>query len=185
MLATVGASALVRPAASGAASRPAPTDATVLQRILRVEQLVVIGYRWALASAVLSAGIRAQLRGLLGQELQHVAILKHELSARRTAAPSPPTGVVAVQSALLRHHIHTSPGALHTQHQWLRLLIDLESVAEGAYFSAISKLSDPPLLRTSAEIMGSEAQHWTMLSAIQHHGDVEKSVPYPFVQGSS
>lgn len=184
VLATVGASVLLRPAAAAAAAiAPAPTDAEVLLGVLGIEQLVVIGYRDALGSGVLSAGMSRQLGGLLSQELEHVAILERELRARNATVPAQPTPAVA-QVALLRHHIRINPQQLRSQRQWLRLLIDLESLAEGAYFSAISKLQDSSLLRTSAEIMGSEAQHWTALSATQHHGDVGKSVPYPFVQGS-
>jgi hypothetical protein len=185
VLAGVSASTLARSTAAVAASAPAPSDAEVLARILAVEQLVVVGYRWAIASGVLSAEVGREVGELLGHELQHIAILERELRARHAAAPAQPAGTAAAQLALRRHHIRASPSRLRTQHQCLKLLIDLESLAEGAYFSAISKLHDPALLRTSAEIMGSEAQHWTVLSAAQHHGDVGKSVPYPFVQGSS
>ena len=44
------------------------------------------------------------------------------------------------------------------------LLIRVEEVAEGAYYHAISKLTDPRLLLRSAQIMASEAQHRTILS---------------------
>ena len=50
---------------------------------------------------------------------------------------------------------------------------------------AVRFVADPHLLRLSAEIMGAEAQHWTALSSMRHHGDVKMSVPYPFVGGST
>jgi hypothetical protein len=93
--------------------------------------------------------------------------------------------VASAQRALARRHVSASLTKLDTQRKCLRLLIDVESLAEGAYFAAITNLRDPVLVRTSAEIMGCEAQHWTLLSALQHHGDVDRAVPYPFVQGSS
>ena len=74
---------------------------------------------------------------------------------------------------------------LHTQNECLKLLVDVETVAEDAYFVAIGKLRDPGLMRLSAQIMGCEAQHWTLLSAARHHGDVMMTVPYPFVGGTS
>jgi hypothetical protein len=39
-------------------------------------------------------------------------------------------------------------------------------------------------MKLSLELMGSDAQHWTVLSGIQHAGDIGQSVPYPFVAGS-
>jgi hypothetical protein len=78
------------------------------------------------------------------------------------------------------------PGSLanlRTQHECLKLLVDLESVAEGAHYDAISKLRSVRLLALSAEIMACEAQHWTVLSELQHPGKIELAVPNPFVQG--
>ncbi len=40
------------------------------------------------------------------------------------------------------------------------------------------------LARTCAEIMGCEAQHWTVLSGFLNHRDATKAVPYPFVAGT-
>jgi hypothetical protein len=45
-------------------------------------------------------------------------------------------------------------------------------------------LSTPSLIRLSVQIMSCEAQHWTVLSGIQHPGQYVKAVPWPFVQGS-
>jgi hypothetical protein len=47
----------------------------------------------------------------------------------------------------------------------------------------MSKLSDASLLTQAAQIMGSEAQHWTALSGLQHAGDVFLGAPYPTVTG--
>lgn len=66
-----------------------------------------------------------------------------------------------------------------------RELIDVESMLEGAWFSAIAKLRDPRLAGLAARIMACEAQHWTVLSSVSHHGDPKLTVPYPFVRGSS
>ena len=168
-----------------AAVAPAQSDAAVLARTLQIEQLVSIAYRQAIGSGALGPTVIGPLRALLSQELEHVATLEHGLRGLGASVPAPPAGVASAQAALVRHHVFASLTRLRTQHECLRLLIDVESLAEGAYFSAISKLSDPGLLRTSTEIMGCEAQHWTLLSALQHHGNVDRAVPYPFVQGSS
>jgi len=168
-----------------AALAPARSDAAVLARTLQIEQLVSIAYSRVLGSRALGPAVIGPLRTLLSQELEHVATLEQGLTGLGASVPAPPGSVASAQAALVRHHVSASLTRLDTQHECLRLLIDVESLAEGAYFSAISKLSDPGLVRTSTEIMGCEAQHWTVLSALQHHGNVDRAVPYPFVQGSS
>lgn len=177
------AAALARPEPARAASAAAmPGDAALLAHTLRVEQLVVIAYRSVLASGVVAAAVAGQLQAMLAQELQHVAVLERRL--RALGAPLPHTSTPGAQDVLGKRHVHLSLTRLRNQHECLKLLIDVESLAEGAYFSAIAKLSDPALIQESTEAMGCEAQHWTVLSALQHHGDVTRSVPYPFVQGS-
>jgi hypothetical protein len=157
----------------------------VLARTFQIEQLVSIAYHRVLASRSLAPAVARQLSALLSQELDHLATLEHGLSALGASAPAAPASVASAQRALARRHVSASLTKLDTQRKCLRLLIDVESLAEGAYFAAITNLRDPVLVRTSAEIMGCEAQHWTLLSALQHHGDVDRAVPYPFVQGSS
>ena len=93
--------------------------------------------------------------------------------------------MVTAQRGFAAHHMYTSLTKLPSQNACLKLLIDVETVAESAYLEAIAKLGDARLLRISAEIMGAEAQHWTALSSVRHHGDVMMSVPYPFVGGST
>jgi hypothetical protein len=185
IVATAAAAAtLARPVPAGAAAAvPAHSDATVLAHTLRVEQVLVIAYRSALTSGVVTAAVARRLQVMLAQERQHVAAL--ERSVRALGAPVPRTSTRAAQKMLAAHHVHVGLARLRDQHECLKLLIDVESLAEGAYFSAIAKLSDPVLIRESTEAMGCEAQHWTVLSALRHHGDVTRSVPYPFVQGSS
>jgi hypothetical protein len=182
--AAAAASTLARPVRAGAATAvPAQSDATVLVDTLRVEQVLVIAYRTVLASGVVTTAVARRLQAMLAQELQHVAGL--ERSVQALSAPVPRTTTRAAQKMLAAHHVHVSLTGLRDQHEGLKLLIDVESLAEGAYFSAIGKLSDPALIRASIEAMGSEAQHWTVLSALRHRGDVTRSVPYPFVQGSA
>jgi hypothetical protein len=184
MLAAASGCALSGAVAADAAAVPI-TDANLLQRALGVEHLVVIAYRRVLSSGTLTPGLAGKVHSILGQELQHVAMLEHALG-RLGASPSPPPqDLPAAQRALSSHHVGASLMDLHTQNQCLKLLVDVETVAEDAYFVAIGKLRDAGLLRMSAQIMGCEAQHWTVLSAVRHHGDVMISVPYPFVGGTS
>lgn len=179
------AGSLVAEAASAAAAAgSAASEAQTMSYALETERLAVIGYQQVLATDVLDPPVRSQLQELLAQDRQHVAALERIL--RRLGAPLPPgpASVAAAQRLLTQHQIHRSLTHLPTQHDCLRVMIDIESLTEGAYFEAMSTLTDATLLRTSAAMMGSDAQHWTVMSDIQHHGDVTISVPYAFVKGS-
>jgi hypothetical protein len=167
------------PSAAGT-SAPGAGDSAVLSRTLRIEQLVVTVYQRVLASGLVVPAVASQLRVQLAQEHQHIATLERAL--RELGAST--TSVSAAQRELHHHHIHIALARLRSQHECLKLLIDVESLAERAYFEATSHLTDPELVRTSIEAMGCEAQHWTVLSAIQHPGKLYRSVPYPFVVGS-
>ena len=70
--------------------------------------------------------------------------------------------------ALSQHDISDSLTDLHTQNACLKLLVDLESVAEGAYYTPLKDLTDRRLVRLSAQIMSCEAQHWTVVSGLRN-----------------
>jgi hypothetical protein len=73
---------------------------------------------------------------------------------------------------------------LRTQNACLKLLVDLESVAEGASYTPIKHLRRPELVQLCARIMACEAQHWTVLSGLRNPGQYVKAVPWPYVFGS-
>jgi hypothetical protein len=155
-------------------------DGAVLEQAIAVERLLAWGYERVLATQALAPAARSQVAALLGHERQH-------LSAVSGALGSPAAGPLsdaAARRELHRHPIGADPDRLRTQHACVRLLVDLESVAEGAWFSAVARLQDPGLARLAAQIMASEAQHWTVLSDLSHPGDPVASVPNPFVRGT-
>jgi Ferritin-like domain len=169
--------------AGAAASPPAESETQVLEQVLRIELLVVTAYQHVLATRLLEPAVRSQLNVLLRQELEHVGVLRVTLERMGATGPAAPS-VAAAQAELNRNHVYWSLTQLRLQRSALKLLVDVESLAENAYFRAIAKLRDPQLVRTSAEVMGCEAQHWTVLSGLLHHEDPTKAVPYPFVGGS-
>jgi hypothetical protein len=162
-----------------------PSDSEVLGKVLLVERLVVLAYRQVLASGTLAAGENAVLEQFLAQELEHVATLAARLEALGAAADTAPLDVKTGDALLGKHYISGSVTDVHTRKDCFRLLIDLESVAEGAYFTALKTLGTAELVRMSAQAMGCEAQHWTVLSGLRNPGIYVKSVPWPFVTGSS
>lgn len=182
--ATVLASAMAAPQLAGAAM-PAPSDSDLVAAALGIEQLVVIAYRQALVSGALDTGAAHLMRRLLSHELVHAQTLRRELRRLGGTIPMPPASLAAAQADLARQQVTVSLLHLPDRHACLRLLIDVETVAEAAYYTGISGLRDPALVRTFIAAMGCEAQHWAVLSALQHGGDVDQAVPYAFVRGSA
>ncbi len=182
-IATVAAVSVLTASLESVALASGDSDAQVLAATLAVEQIVIVAYHQALASGALEPAASRAVRRLLGQEHQHVSALSRELARLGAGPPSVPTDLASVQKALTAHHVPVSLTDLATRRDCLRLLIDVETVVEGAYYAAISKLHDPRLLGLSAAIMACEAQHWTLLSGLQSHGDVSQAVPYALVQG--
>jgi Ferritin-like domain len=162
---------------------PVPSDGEVLSKALGVERLVVLAYRRVLAAGALGAGEREVIATQLGHELEHVAALAERLRALGliplTTTPDLKTG----EALLSKHHVPGSLTDLHARADCLRLLVNLESIAEGAYFTALKTLGSADLVRLSAEAMACEAQHWTVLSGLRNPGIYVKSVPWPFVTG--
>ena len=183
-IASVAAASVLTATLETTAAASMETDAQLLAATLAVEQLVLVAYHHVLASGALEPRTKRIVRHLLGQELEHVSALGRELIRLGGRPPSRPTDLASVQKALAAHHVADSLTNLHSQHECLKLLVDVETVIEGAYYMAMSKLGDPRLIGTSAAIMACEAQHWTLLAGLQHHGDISISVPYAFVQGA-
>jgi hypothetical protein len=178
----VGVGVLADPAA---ADSPPLTDAQALSNALEVERLVVLAYRRVLASGALSADIERAIAPYLSQEVQHVTAVAAGLAAMGVKADTSALGLDAAGDLLSKHNIPVSLTGLHSQNDALRLLVDLESLAEGVYFTALKTLSTQPLQRLAAQIMACEAQHWTAVSGLRNPGEYVKAVPWPFVTGSS
>jgi hypothetical protein len=166
-----------------AIAAPTQAETQALTHALQIEQVVVIAYSQVLGSAVLTPSVRGQLQTLLGHEHAHATLLERALRARGAGVPAPPS-LPAAQAALTRHQVRWSLTQLRSQHDCLKLLVDVESLIENAYFEAVGQVADPGLLRTCAEMMGCEAQHWTILSGLLNHQNPTKAVPYPFVEGT-
>jgi hypothetical protein len=122
-------------------------------------------------------------RVFLSQESEHVRMLSRALADRKSAPPAPPTDVKTASRQLAKLGAGGSLRDSRGDAVCIRYMIGVETVAEGAYYSAMSKLSDARVLTQAAQIMANEAQHWTSLSGLQHAGDVFRGVPYPTVTG--
>lgn len=167
----------------GAAPAQAETDAETLRTLAGVELLGVVVYERAIQSRHLSAETERLASKLLGHERAHARALGLALRARGYAPPASPAGPSQAGRALSGLHVSGSLTSVHSEHDWLELLLGFEAATEAAFYEAASKLEDPALLRIAAETMASEAQHAALLSQALNHGDAVKAVPDAFVEG--
>jgi Ferritin-like domain len=158
-------------------------DTELLGRLVAIEQLIEFAYAHLLRSAGVSSTTGRVLATFLAHEQEHVRILSSALVGRRAAAPPAPTDVTVASGQLAKLGAGGSLRDSRGDSGSVRYLIGVETLAEGTYYSAMSKLSNPELLDRAAQIMSCEAQHWTALSGLQHAGDVTLGVPYPTVTG--
>jgi len=179
---TVAASGLTAGAAWAAATQ---TDADLLRAIVSVELLVVFSYEQVLSSGKLTPDSEHVVRQLLDHEHTHVDVVSADLEELGQEPPDPPASVTAADAELSVLHGSGKLASLSSEADCLRLLEQVESLAQGAYYVSMSKLTDVKLARTCASILGAEAQHYTALAGLLHPGDINKAVPYAFVEGSA
>jgi hypothetical protein len=158
-------------------------DAALLERIAAIEQLIAFAYDHVTANIQLSATAAAMVRDFASHEHEHVRLLSSALGDLGRAPPPAPTDVTAVSRQLTALHGSGSLTAFRRQVGALEYLIGIETVAEGAYYSASSKLSDPSLAVLAAGILGCEAQHWVSLNELLHPGEILQVDPYSTVHG--
>jgi hypothetical protein len=170
---------------SAAATPPPMTTPEALSNALLAERLLVLAYRRVLASGILPLALQRTATGFLAHEIEHVSTVARRLAELGVAASTGPLDLASAEPLLAKHHVKGSLTNLPTKWgQCVILLVDLESVAEGAYFNAMRDLTSPSLIRLSAQIMSCEAQHWTVLMTALNPGQVVKAVPWPFVLGT-
>lgn len=166
------------------ADTPPPSDAELLGKSLQVERLMVLGYRRVFASGLLMPAIQRAIASHLDHELAHLAALAAALRSLGASGPTGPLDLDAASQVMADHHVPASLTDLHSQNDCLKLLVDLESAAEGAHYTALKDLSLPAHQNLSVQIMACEAQHWTVLSGLRNPGQYVKAIPWPFVYGT-
>jgi Ferritin-like domain len=170
--------------AAAAAETPPPSDAELLGKSLDVERLMVLAYRRVFAAQKLTPAIERVLTPHLAHEVSHVAVLAGRLAALGAPAPTGPLDSKTAAHVMAAHHVPGSLSDLKSQNDCLKLLVDLESAAEGAHYTALKDLRSARLQHLSAQIMACEAQHWTVVSGLRNPGQYVKAVPWPFVFGT-
>jgi hypothetical protein len=139
-----------------------------------------------MSSGKVTPAVVRTLGGILDHELEHVSAIASHLSAMGEPAPTGPLDLATAEALLAKHHVTGSLKHLpDRQGECLVMLVDLESVVEGAYFNGLRDLHQASLITLSAQIMSCEAQHWTVLMEIVNPATIVKAVPWPFVLGSA
>ncbi len=170
-------------AATSTASEPPFSATDRLQRLIRLELLLLYCYRDVLGSSILGPRTRHTLAPFPGHEEAHVAALAAQLKARGGQLPTGPASVAEANRDLAHRKIGGRLGQLKGGPDALRMLLTLEQVMIGAYFVALTKLQDAELVRLVCEIMGNEAQHDAMIALSMPKARPGSAVPYGLVQG--
>jgi Ferritin-like domain len=180
--ATIAAPGAAR-AANGANTFQVLTVPERLQRLIRLELLLLFCYEHVLASSILSPRARRTLSPFAGHEQAHIRALEAQLRAHGGTVPPGPASVREANRDLAHRKIGGRLGQLKGDLDAVRLLLTTEQVTIGAYFVALNTLSDAPLIELACQIMANEAQHDAMLGLLLPPGKLGAAAPYGLVQG--
>ena len=135
------------------------------------------------------AGAPASTRTLTGQvrdqDQAHVRATRDALRRLGARRSPPPGSDAAIDAELARHLIPGRPGRLRGPGDALGLLVDVERVAIGAAYVALSQIHDGSLAVLVAQMMASDAQHEALLEEARHPGAIAAAIPYGVVEGIS
>jgi hypothetical protein len=163
---------------------PPPSDAMIIGGLVSVELLIEYVYLRALHSGRLSRRPHRLAQQIAEHERAHAQALSSELLTLGAISPGGPGTDGDAEAALSKHHVVVQFDQLRTDRDWLRLMLSVEDVLERNYHQALFQLRRFRLLRLSAEIYASEAQHSALLGVLRHPGDIKKAVPSAFVNGT-
>jgi hypothetical protein len=168
-----------------AAAAPVPkTDAELVSGLLEIELLAEFALQTVILTGLLHGMARRVVQLVLQHERVHSELLSQELRRLGGSQPTAPADVSIADRQLAIHHVDRQLAGLTHEQDAIKLLIDIESACERVYYDAMSQLSDRTLLRTVAEIVCSEAQHYTALSLLVHKHEIYRTVPDAFVEGN-
>jgi hypothetical protein len=183
VLACAGLASAPVAAASAATAPETKSDPQLLSELYATEQLLISVYGRVIATGLLSSRVRSAAQRVLGQEAVHRQELQRQLRRLGAGTPPPLAGPDAIDKALRAAKVSGSVDDLHSEHDGVRLLLEVEMAAQHAYFKAISQLHPGALAQLAAQILASEAQHQTAISEARRPGNSAQAAPYSFVGG--
>jgi hypothetical protein len=172
------AAAFTTPAVAQAASPP-PSLATLLE----VDQLALFVVGELISGTTLNPAAAGVARRIHQHEQSHVQLLT--VGAARLGHTPPPAPRTTAEADRRLATLNASGRLAHvrTSDDGLRLIYDVESMVIGRCWEVLHTLSDAPLIRTTAQIMASEAQHASAIGGLLHPGKWDRVVPVGSVEG--
>jgi hypothetical protein len=164
------------------ADTPPDSEPVLLTKALGLERLSVLAYTAILPLPALSAHERRVLRTLVRQDRGHVRALEGEMTARGITLPPAPSGPAALDQALSAKGMSVTLAGVKTLKQAVQLLLDIEALTQGGYYTIIRDASDPALALHAAQAMANEAQHSTLLTELVSP-EITQTVPSWYVTG--
>jgi hypothetical protein len=188
LLAAAGAAGLLAVPATAMAATSTSAESPIseaerLQRLIRLELLLLYCYRYVLGSSILGPRAHRTLAPFVGHEEAHIAALESHLEAHGGSVPPGPDSIKTANRYLAHRDIGGRLGQLKGPSDALSLLLTLEQVTIGAYFVALININDTNLISLVCEIMANEAQHDAMIGLSMPKGTPGRAVPYGLVQG--
>jgi hypothetical protein len=172
------AGALVTPEAAGAAGPPPGVGA-----VLEVDRVALFVIGAVISGGTLSPARVGVVRRIQEHEREHVRLLTREAARLGQSAAPAPTDVAEADRRLSALNASGRLAHVRTGDDALRLIYDLESKVIGRCWEALHALSDPALIRTTAAIMASEAQHASAVGGLLHPGKWASVIPVGLVKG--
>jgi hypothetical protein len=166
-------------AAAGVAATP-ERELRVLAGLLGTERVLEYAYGRVLRGWTFNSEVRGALELIHRHEIEHAAVLEHQIAALGGGL-SPAGGAGGARSAL--SDVESQLSGAQTPRDALRVLTKVESLAEANYFNAVGELMAAHLALMAAQILGSEAQHWTLLLNVLTEGHLPELVPAAYVRG--
>ena len=170
-------------AASTATAPETKSDPQLLSGLYATEELLIALLGQVIATGLLSGRVRTVAQQVLAQEVVHRQELQRQLRGLGAGTPPPLTGTDAIDRALRAAKVSGNVDDLHSEHDAVRLLLEVEMAAQSAYFKAISQLHTGALGQLAAQILASEAQHQTAISEARRPGNSAQAAPYSFIGG--
>ncbi|MGI8846109.1 MAG: ferritin-like domain-containing protein [Thermoleophilaceae bacterium] len=155
---------------TGVALGQARTDDEILTSSIALEQLAAFSYEQIATRGSLAGG-NDVAASFARQEHEHADALATVLAQRGGGVPAPPRRLKDVPG--LQRAIAGGPRTSAA------FALEIEQAAVTAYYAAQGKIEHHELLRTTASIMASEAQHLVVLRSALHRDPA----PDPFVTG--
>jgi hypothetical protein len=188
LLAAAGAAGLLAVPATAMAATSTSAESPIseaerLQRLIRLELLLLYCYRYVLGSSILGPRAHRTLAPFVGHEEAHIAALAKRLKARGGTVPTGPESDKTANRYLAHRAISGRLGQLKGERDALYLLLTIEKVMIGAYFVALTTLNDTELITLVCQIMANEAQHDAMIGLSLPKATPGSAVPYGLVQG--